>query len=368
MVVLLNGEKIESIVSVNEFSAEMSSIDLNGGYLVPGFFDTQVNGGAGVLLNDQPSVAGMAAIARAHLTFGTTAMLPTLISDELAVVEQCLNCLNEALDSVPSVQGLHLEGPFLNAQRKGVHNDDVFCSLNEENIKLFQEKRRGRLLLTLAPEQNSSSYIKQLVDQGLVIAAGHTAANFEQTQAALKAGLSSFTHLYNAMTPLNSREPGVVGAALNDKESWVSIIVDGYHVHDASLKLALAAKPRGKVVLVTDAMPSVGAKEKSFYLNGELIQAREGRCATADNVLAGSDLDMLSALRNCVERLDIELFEAVNMASLYPAQMMSLDHKLGSIAKGRDASLLHLDKDLNLQELWQKGRYYALDKDGLLND
>ena len=354
---LVEGARISAIVAEHQIPAEVSvRVQLGDIYLVPGFFDTQVNGGGGVLLNQQPTVASMETMLQSHARYGTTAMLPTLISDDLTVVEQALLALDTAIEEqLPGIVGLHLEGPFLNPARKGVHDASKFRPLDELALALISKPRPGRILLTLAPEKNDPVAMAHLAEAGVVLAAGHSAATYREACQGLDAGITSFTHLFNAMSPLSSREPGCVGAALEDPHSWCGVIVDGHHVHPATLKIALRAKPKGKIYLVTDAMPSVGACDKAFTLNGERIVAENGRCATAAGTLAGSDLDMLKAVRNSVEWLGIELAEAVRMASLYPAQMMGLDSEIGSLAPGKRASFVALNEALNIEGVWIDG-------------
>lgn len=356
LALLLEGDRIRALVAPDEVPADAERIDLAGTRLVPGLIDTQVNGGGGVLFNDAPTVDTLEQIGRAHARFGTTGFLPTLISDDLEVVERAVEAVRQAMArKVPGVLGIHLEGPFLNPERKGVHDDKKFRRLTPEAVELLSSLEVGFTLVTLAPERTTPEMIRQLTERGVMVAAGHTAADYEQTRTALAAGLRSFTHLFNAMTPMTSREPGVVGAALEDEHSWCGLIVDGYHVHATTLKVAIAAKARGKMVLVTDAMPTVGADDKQFTLKGEVIRAENGRCATADGTLAGSDLDMLAAVRNSVSQLNLPLAEALRMASLYPAQMLGLDHELGRLAPGYRASLLAVDEALNLRASWIDG-------------
>jgi len=358
---LLDDELIKGIVPANAVPSEFETLDLSGQRLVPGLIDTQVNGGGGVLFNDAPTVETLRTMGAAHRRYGTTGFLPTLISDDLSVVEQAISAVRQALaEKVPGVLGIHLEGPFLNPARKGVHDREKFRRLTPEAVELLSSLKTGFTLVTLAPERTTPEMIRELCSSGVMVAAGHTAADYEQTRTALKAGVKSFTHLFNAMTPMTSREPGVVGAALEDSDSWCGLIVDGYHVHAATLKVAIAAKAQGKMVLVTDAMPTVGATEKNFYLKGETIRAEQGRCATADGTLAGSDLDMLGAVRNSVEELGLPLEEALRMASLYPAQMLSLDEELGRLAPGYRANLMAIDKQLNAQHIWIDGQHFSL--------
>lgn len=355
--VVIDGKIISAICPmVNLPNTIATTVDLQNQRLLPGLIDTQVNGGGGVLFNDAPSIATLRTIGTAHRRFGTTGFLPTLISDDLSVVKDAIAAVRQAIqENVPGVLGIHLEGPFLNPARKGVHNAEKFRVIDEEAFELLTSLDLGKTLITIAPELTNTTMIRRLSDAGVIVAAGHSAANYEQTHAALAAGLSSFTHLFNAMTPLTSREPGMIGAALENPHSWCGIIVDGYHVHSTSLKIALAAKARGKMVLVTDAMPSVGAANKDFMLNGEMIHTENGRCATIDGTLAGSDLDMLGAVRNSMRLLDISLDEATRMASKYPAAMIGLNHHIGAIKTGFTASMILVDEALNLLNSWIDG-------------
>lgn len=354
--IVIDGDVITHVCALPELAKNIPQINLRGYRLLPGLVDTQVNGGGGLLFNDAPTVTTLRAMAAAHRRFGTTGFLPTLISDDLVIVEQAIAAVRQAIkEKVSGILGIHLEGPFLNPARKGVHNAEKFRALDDDAVALLSSLKTGKTLVTLAPELTTPAMIQKLCAAGVIVAAGHSAATYRETRTALNAGLSSFTHLFNAMTPLSSREPGVVGAALEDAESWCGIIVDGHHVHPASLKIAIAAKAQGKMILVTDAMPSVGAEEKSFRLNGEFIQAKNGRCATADGTLAGSDLDMLGAVRNSVELLKLPLEEAVRMASQYPAAMLGLQQELGAIKPGFKANIIAVDQALKLHRSWING-------------
>jgi N-acetylglucosamine-6-phosphate deacetylase len=355
--VIIDGEKIIALCAAGNLPAGITAIiDLQNQRLIPGLIDTQVNGGGGVLFNDAPTVETLRVMGEAHRQFGTTGFYPTLISDDLSVVAKAIAAVEQALaEKVPGVLGIHLEGPFLNPERKGVHDASKFKIIDEAAFELLTSLKAGKTLITIAPELTTPEMIARFVKAGVVVAAGHSAANYEQTKTALAAGLSSFTHLFNAMQPLTSREPGMVGAALEDTNSWCGIIVDGYHVHPASLKVAHQAKAAGQMVLVTDAMPSVGASDKNFMLNGELIRCKNGKLSTASGTLAGSDLDMLAAVKNTVEMVGIELDEAIRMASAYPAAMMGESH-LGAINVGHTASLILIDDKFKLVRSWINGR------------
>lgn len=331
--------------------------DLGGAWLLPGFIDCQVNGGGGVLFNNTPTAQAIDAIGRAHRRFGTTAFLPTLISDEVEVMRAAIAATREAIATgVPGVVGIHLEGPYIAPARKGTHDASKFRVPEAEEVALAASLDNGVTVLTLAPERVPAETIATLVERGVIVVAGHTAGSYAQIRAGLDAGIRGFTHLYNAMSPLQGREPGAVGAALEDAYSWCGIIVDGVHVHPASLRVALAAKPRGKVFLVTDAMPPVGADDPSYVLYGETITAVDGVVRNAAGALAGSALDMASAVRNSVQLLGLPLDEAARMASTYPAQFLGLDHELGRIQVGHRADLVALDDGLQVIDTWIGGQ------------
>jgi len=332
-------------------------VDMQGGWLMPGFIDVQVNGGGGVLFNNAPSVDTLRQMMRGHRRFGTTGMLPTLISDDIEVMAQAICAVRAAIaEGVPGILGIHLEGPYLAAERKGTHNPEKFRVPDADEINLITSLDTGVTLMTLAPECMPLALIRQLAANGVIIAAGHTAASYEQTCAGLGAGMSGFTHLFNAMTPLQGREPGVVGAALDCPHSWCGVIVDGVHAHPASLRVALAAKPRGKVILVTDAMPMVGADDPSFVLYGETITAIDGVVRNAAGSLAGSALDMAAAVRNTVAFLGVPLAEAARMASTYPAQFIGLGERYGKIAPGFCADFVLMDDAFEVQATWIAGQ------------
>ena len=331
-------------------------IDLDGGYLVPGFIDAQVNGGGGVLFNNDTSVDAINAIGRAHRRFGTTGFLPTLISDDAAVMQRAITATRDAIEQgVPGVLGIHLEGPYLAPARKGTHDDAKFRVPDADEIAMATSLDNGISLLTLAPERVPTESIRAIVQRGGIVTAGHTAGSYDEIRAGIDAGISGFTHLYNAMTPLQGREPGAVGAALEDDACWCGVIVDGVHVHPASLRVALKAKPRGRVFLVTDAMPMVGGDDPSFDLYGETITAIDGVVRNAAGALAGSALDMASAVRNSVHLLGLPLDEACRMAAQYPAEFLGIGGTHGRIAAGYRADLVLLDGEVRVQRSWIGG-------------
>jgi N-acetylglucosamine-6-phosphate deacetylase len=361
-VVLVRGKRILAIVAHDDARiGDAQKHDLKGHLLLPGFIDVQVNGGGGLLFNDTPTVDTLRCIASAHRKFGTTGMLPTFITDTAEQMHAALAAVDEAIEQrVPGILGIHVEGPFLAAARKGIHNADLFRLPDASDIEVLTAPHKGAVMLTLAPDQVSPAIIARLNEAGVVVVAGHTAADYATTRAALDAGICGFTHLYNAMTPLASRDPGVVGAALDDPYSWCGLIVDGHHVHPATLRVAIAAKASGKCVLVTDAMPPVGSDNPTYVLNGQTIVMRNGICQSEDGVLAGSGLDMAGAVRNSVEMLGLPLAEASRMASSYPAAWIGLDRTHGRIAAGYRADFAVMDDSLTVRETWVDGIAYPV--------
>ncbi|MDH5824592.1 N-acetylglucosamine-6-phosphate deacetylase [Luteimonas sp. RD2P54] len=355
--VLLEGARIGAVAAPDDPRLRNADrVDLGGATLLPGFVDLQVNGGGGVLFNNLPTVEGVRAIARAHRRFGTTALLPTLISDTPQTMRTAIAAVREAIaQGVPGVLGIHLEGPYLAPARKGTHDAAMFHVPGPAEIALAGSLDNGPTLLTLAPERVPAATIRALAESGVVVFAGHTDGSYDELRAGLAAGVRGFTHLFNAMTPLQGREPGAVGAALEDRDSWCGVIVDGVHAHPASLRVALAAKPRGKLFLVTDAMPPVGADDPAYTLYGETITAVDGICRNAAGALAGSALDMATAVRNCVRLLGLPLEEAARMASAYPAECLGLGDRYGRIAPGYRADLVLLDADLRVRRTWIGG-------------
>jgi N-acetylglucosamine-6-phosphate deacetylase len=353
----IEGERIAAVGAAAEVAAGAEVRDLGGALLLPGFIDAQVNGGGGVHFNDEPTAQTIARIGAAHRRFGTTGFLPTLISDDLDKVRVAIAATREAIAAgVPGVLGLHIEGPFLNVDRKGIHDATKLRRTDDTSFELLTSLGVGRTLVTLAPEASSLATIERLVQAGVVVSAGHSDASYADVRAALAHGVSGFTHLFNAMSPLTSREPGMVGAALEDQDAWCGIIVDGVHVDPAVLKLALRLRPHGRFILVTDALACVGVDATSFELQGRTIRVRDGACFDEVGTLAGSALDMASAVRNAVSLLGLDLGEASRMASANPATFLSLEHETGRIARGCYADLALLDDDLQVLTTWIHGQ------------
>ncbi|HEV2227548.1 MAG TPA: N-acetylglucosamine-6-phosphate deacetylase [Steroidobacteraceae bacterium] len=356
-VLIVDGRIGEVVAAADRRIRRMRQHDLQGALLLPGFIDSQVNGGGGVLFNDSPSVDAIRAIGRAHRRFGTTGFLPTLISDDLDVVARAIAAVRSAIASgVPGVLGIHIEGPFLNGERKGVHDPAKLRGLDTSAVGLLTSLRVGRTLVTLAPEMTTPEIIEGLAAAGVVVSAGHTNATYAQITTALRHGLTGFTHLFNAMSQLTGREPGTVGAALDDAASWCGIIVDGLHTSPVVLRIALRCRPLERFMLVTDAMPSVGTSVSSFELQGRRILVSGSVCVDEDGRLAGSNIDMASCVRNAIRMLGVPLPQAARMASQWPAEFLGLGNEIGRIAPGYRANLVAADDELRVLESWIDGR------------
>lgn len=334
-----------------------SDVTVNG-LVAPGYIDLQVNGGGGALFNDSPSVENLKIIMSAHAKFGTTAMMPTLITDKVEVMQQAAEAIAQAIDeAVPGIIGIHFEGPHLSVEKKGTHCADYIRPISDAEWKILSRQDIGQIIVTLAPETVSTEDVNRMVKLGVKVCLGHTNADYQTAQQAIDAGASGFTHLFNAMSPLQGREPGVVGAALLNNHTSCGLIVDGFHVDYASCKLAIQAKPQGKVFLVTDAMPPVGTDQTQFALYDRTVYVDNGKLTSTTGELAGSSLDMASAVKNTHQKLGIELSESLRMASLYPAQYLYQNQTImrGELTPGKQADMVVLNDDLSVKETWISG-------------
>jgi N-acetylglucosamine-6-phosphate deacetylase len=347
--------RIRSVSS--EPPAGAAIVDCGDDLLLPGFIDTQVNGGGGALFNDAPTVETIATMAAAHRRFGTTGLLPTLISDDLGVVESAIAAVDAAIDAgVPGVLGIHIEGPFLSYARRGIHDAARLRTIDRDAIALLGSMKRGRTLVTLAPECVDPADIEALVEAGVIVSAGHSEADYDTVRRAIGAGLTGFTHLFNAMSPLVNRAPGMTGAALEDDRTTAGLIVDGHHVHPAVIRIALKAKGHERLMLVTDAMALTGIDDDRFLLQGREIRRVGDRLVDADGTLAGSTLTMAEAVRNMIAQTGIDLRRAVAMASSTPAAFLRLSGETGAIAPGLSADLILVDDGWQVKRSWIAGR------------
>lgn len=350
---------VAGIVQSDAVPANAVVARLNGGSVVPGFVDLQVNGGGGVLFNNAPSVESIRTICAAHAQFGTTALLPTLITDTVAVNMAAMAAGKAAAEQgVPGFIGLHLEGPHLSRARKGTHDPALIRPMDDADLARLIAARADlpNLIVTVAAETVTPDQIQALVAADIIVSIGHSDANAATTGAAVAAGASMATHLFNAMSQLGNREPGVVGAVLTSDTVWAGLIADGIHVHPAAIEIALRAKSGvGRIFLVTDAMSQTGTDLKSLTLNGRTITRADGALRLADGTLAGADLDMIDAIEFMYSRIGLPFEEALRMASLYPAQAMGIDDQFGHLQPGAIASFAHLSGDRQMRATWIAG-------------
>jgi N-acetylglucosamine-6-phosphate deacetylase len=355
--VIIEGRFISDIVDRESLPAGLLVRQLEGGILASGFIDIQVNGGGGALLNAEPTLEGVRRIAEAHRRFGTTGLLPTVITDAPEVISHAIGAVREARRlGMAGVLGIHIEGPFIDPVRKGAHEPRFIRRITEDDIVGLSSAECGVVMVTVAPNCVPPEMIAKLAAAGIIVSLGHSDARAEEAEAALRAGARTFTHLFNAMSQMEGRAPGMVGAALAHRESYCSIIADGHHVKETALRAVLAAKPKDRVVLITDAMSSAAGGPDRFHLQGREVRRKKGRLMLEDGTLAGSDLTMDEAIRFCVNKVKVPLEKALLMASANPATLIGRGKELGRIAAGYVASLVHLSEDLQVQNSWIEGR------------
>jgi N-acetylglucosamine-6-phosphate deacetylase len=352
---VVEGARIAAVVPYAE-RPHADAHDLCGGLLAPGYIDVQVNGGGGVLFNDDPTPEGIAAIAAAHRAYGTIGLLPTLVTDAPGVMQAAIAATREARRRTPAALGVHLEGPFLDPRRKGAHELKYIRDVTPGDVEMIAGADCGAVMLTLAPNRVAAENIAELARRGVLISLGHSEAGYAEARAAVEAGARAFTHLFNAMSPPVGREPGMVGAALDLTEAFVGLIADGHHVHEANLRVALAAKRHDRFMLITDAMPPAAGGPDQFDLQGRRVRRADGYLRLDDGTLAGSVLTMDEAVRYAVDVVGLALGDALAMASRVPAAFLRRDNELGRIAPGHLASLVHLDDSLRVRETWIEGR------------
>ncbi len=363
--VLLEGGRISAVVPGSDLPDAPPYPLMACKTLAPGFIDLQVNGGGGVMFNAEPRPDTLKRMALGHRRAGTTAIVPTLISDTPEVQRAGVEAVAAAItDGNPGVLGVHIEGPFFAATRRGTHKAEMVRAPGAGDISWLESLHGFPVMLTLAPEQLQKGLLKQLAAAGITVCAGHTDATYEQIQEAIKDGLRGFTHLFNAMSPMTARAPGVVGAALEDSSTWAGIIADGHHVHPATFRLAWRTKARGKLFLVSDAMATVGSDDNSFELYGERITICDGKLINAEGVLAGSAIGLIDAVRTTHEDVGLPLDECLRMAALYPAEFLGVDDHLGRIRTGYRADLVHFDRHFTVLDTWVAGAHRQHATDG----
>ncbi len=350
---LVENKRIIGFVNISDIPSEYKIIELDKGILAPGFIDLQVNGG-GVLFNNSRSVSGLEKITQAHLAFGTTSIMPTVISDTPNVVKECVSAVRQAIKENTSLLGIHIEGPFFNLNRRGVHEPSHIRPPDDSDIEYLSSISDIPVMLTIAPEKLNTQQISALSSSGIILLAGHTEASYDTIVQAVNNGLSGFTHLYNAMGPATARDPNTMGAALCLDQTVASIIADGYHVHPEMVKLAYRCKPKGKLIFVSDAMASIGSCTQ-FQLYNQIIHKKNGFLTNAENTLAGSAITLIDAVKFAVKQVQIPMRDALCMASLYPARYLSVDQHLGQLKAGCYADLVHFNSDFQVQNVWKSG-------------
>ncbi|WEX11790.1 N-acetylglucosamine-6-phosphate deacetylase [Chelativorans sp. AA-79] len=358
---VVEGGRVKAIVPEAEVSGKVTRLE--GGILAPGFVDVQVNGGGGRLLNNDPTPETFFVVARAHRTFGTTALLPTLVTDTREVTRKAVEAAVEAAKADEGVLGIHLEGPHLAPARRGAHLAELMRPVDDVDLDLLCRAAGGMpvLHITVAAEQVTPQQVERLANAGVVVSLGHTDCTSEDARRLFNAGARGITHLYNAMSGLTHRAPGLVGAALDAGDVWGGIIADGHHVDPAALRIALRAKRGpGRLFHVTDAMALVGSNAESFELNGRTVRREPGEVCSKlvleDGTLAGSDLDMASGVRFGVQVLELPVEESLRMASAYPATYLGIEKERGFLKLGCRADCIHLTDDLRVQQAWISGR------------
>ena len=353
---LIEDKYIAGIVGKANIPKNFEIQKLNGGILSPGFIDLQVNGGGGKLFNNFPDKESLNTIIEAHQYFGSTSIMPTVISDSLNILKKCTETISNEININHSLLGVHIEGPFFNAKYRGVHQKKYINTINASYLSLFEKLDEFPVMITLAPECISIKQLKYLKSLGFKILAGHTDASYDQLEEAIKYGLDGFTHLFNAMGQISAREPGVVGSAFDFDETSASIIVDLHHVHPSLINLSFKQKPKGKLFFVSDSMATINHGEPSFELYDEMVSESNGRIINSEGKLAGSSITQIDAIKNAYQKCNIPLESAIAMATLYPAQYLGVSHYIGQLKKGHRADLAHFDSSFKVRNVWLSGK------------
>ena len=353
---LIDDQHITGIVNEDAIPTDFQVKKLEGGILSPGFIDLQVNGGGGKLFNNSPDKESLNTIISAHQYFGTTSIMPTVISDSLNILQKCTDTISNEINNNHSLLGIHIEGPFFNVKYRGVHQKQYINTINASYLNLFETLDKFPVMLTLAPECISIKQLKHLKSLGFKILAGHTDANYDQLEEAVKYGLDGFTHLFNAMGQISAREPGVVGSAFDFDETSASVIVDLHHVHPSLINLSFKQKPKGKLFFVSDSMATINHGEPSFELYDEVVSESNGRIINSEGKLAGSSITQIDAIKNAYQKCSIPLESAISMATLYPAEYLGVSDYIGQLKKGYRADLAHFDSNFHVQNVWLAGK------------
>jgi len=352
---LIDGNSIIEIVDEKNIPNAFNKIELDQGIIAPGFIDLQVNGGGGILFNNRPTKESLNTIISAHQFFGTTSIMPTVISDSIKVLTKCTRAVTQEIKKNSALLGIHIEGPFFSLKYRGIHQKKYISKLSSEYLELFSNLKEFPVILTLAPECISIKDLNHLASLGLKIMAGHTDASYDELEQAAKNNLNGFTHLFNAMSQMSARKPGAVGAALDFDNLYASIIVDLHHVHHSLIKLAYQKKPIGKLFFISDSMATINHGEPTFELYDEVVSEQNGRITNAEGKLAGSSITQIDAVKNAYQKCNIPLDHALAMASRYPAEFIGVDRYLGSLKPNYRADLVHFDSNFKVNNVWTSG-------------
>ena len=360
---VVQGDRIHSIVTHADLPFGARKVDVDGGTLAPGYVDLQVNGGDGIMFNDDPSVPTLRRMADAHARLGATSILPTLITDTPDRTQAAIAAVRQAMaESMPGIIGLHLEGPHLSVARKGAHDKDLIRPMSASDLAMLVDAADDLpcLKVTIAPEVVTPDQIQALSEAGAIVSLGHSDAGFDTCCLAADAGASCVTHLFNAMSQMGNREPGLVGAALGLGSLSAGLIADGIHVHPQNIKAALRAKTGpGRLFLVSDSMATSGSDITAFTLNGRLIRRADGHLTLEDGTLAGADLDLSTAIRFLVKDVGCGFDNALSMATSSPAKVIRQPCTRGLLAAGMPADIILLNEALQLVDVWRAGRLMA---------
>ncbi|MCU9998635.1 N-acetylglucosamine-6-phosphate deacetylase [[Pasteurella] aerogenes] len=337
--VLIDNDIVVAVIPQEQLDENIHCIDLKGNNLTAGFIDLQLNGCGGVMFNEQTSVETLEIMQATNLKSGTTSFLPTFITAPDEEMKSAVTIMRNYLAKYQNqALGLHLEGPYLSVEKKGVHRAEYIRTISPEMKAFLCENADVITKLTLAAENPTADFIAEFVQKGIVVSLGHSNASYAQAKAAIDQGIRFATHLHNAMSPISSgRELGVVGAVL-DSDIYSGIIIDGLHVDFANIKIDKKIKG-DKLCIVTDATAAAGADIESFYFVGKKVYVRDGKCYDENGTIGGSSVTMIKSIENAVKHVGIPLDEALRMANYYPAKAIQMDHKLGSIAVGKVANL-----------------------------
>ncbi|MCK3657858.1 N-acetylglucosamine-6-phosphate deacetylase [Pasteurellaceae bacterium Pebbles2] len=347
--VIVEDDKIAAILPESELPPDIQRLDLKGHNLTAGFIDLQLNGCGGVMVNEEPTVKTLEIMQATNVRYGCTSFLPTFITAPDEGIKSAVKMMRDYLKTHQNqALGLHLEGPYLSREKKGVHREEYIREISPEMKDFLCENADVITKITLAAENPTARYIPDFVEKGIVVSVGHSNATYDVAKQAFANGATFATHLHNAMSPISSgRAMGVVGAVLDSDDVYTGIIVDGLHVEFGNIKIAKRAKGE-KLCIVTDSTAAAGADIEQFQFVGKTVYVRDGKCYDVNGTLGGASITMIESVENAVKQVGIPLDETLRMCNLYPAQAIGVDDKLGSIEVGKIANLTVFTHDFQI--------------------